>query len=96
METKNYLDIFYKLVEDIAKLDILQSLAEANSGNSYVRPYFADYTDISNAKHPMLDMLCSKEPVANPIVIIKSKTISIEMLTQFLLFSKSVMNTICI
>lgn len=71
MKIRDYLDIFYKLIEDIAKLDVLQSLAEASSGNGYVRPKFADYIDIANAKHPMLDMLCSKEPVANPIVIFK-------------------------
>lgn len=68
MEIRGALDLFYKLVEDIAKLDMLQSLAEASSGYGYVRPKFANYMDISNAKHPLLDKLCPKEPVANPIV----------------------------
>lgn len=68
MEIRNHLDLFYKLVEGIARLDVLQSLAEASSGNCYVCPRFSDYTEVLNAKHPMLDVLCSKEPIANPIV----------------------------
>lgn len=73
MEIRDHLDLFYKLVEDIAKLDVLQSLAEASTGKYYVRPHFADYTDIANAKHPMLDVILSKEPIANPVVIKKHR-----------------------
>lgn len=93
MEIRNYLDLFYKLIEDISKLDVLQSLAEASSGNFYVRPHFEQYTEILDAKHPMLDILCSKEPVANSIV-------SISVFFDFLIFNffcrERVKNTICI
>lgn len=68
MEVRGYLTLFHTLVEYIAKLDLLQSLAQASAGNHYVRPTFSSYLDLSHSKHPMLDILCVREPVANPVV----------------------------
>lgn len=47
---------------------MLQSLAQASSDRSYVRPVFRDYMEIVQCRHPMLEFLCSKPPVANDVV----------------------------
>ncbi|CAH1129253.1 unnamed protein product [Ceutorhynchus assimilis] len=67
LEIKQYASLFYELVEGISYLDILQSLAEASQANSWVRPTFAEYTDVSHGHHPLLDFLCQKTPVSNPV-----------------------------
>ncbi|XP_030764155.1 uncharacterized protein LOC115888541 [Sitophilus oryzae] len=64
-QIKQYAHLFYKLVENVAYLDVLQSLAEASLANSWVKPEFNDYTEVVLGRHPMLDFLC--KPVSNPI-----------------------------
>jgi len=60
--------ILYTLCEQIAKLDLLQSLAQASSVPGYVRPQFGDYLEVINSRHPLLDYLCSTTPVGNDVV----------------------------
>ncbi|GJQ80916.1 hypothetical protein Trydic_g4733 [Trypoxylus dichotomus] len=67
IEVRNHIGLFYKLCEYVAKLDMVQSLAQASSGIGYTRPEFGDYLDIMNSKHPLLDFLCSMEPTSNSI-----------------------------
>lgn len=68
IQIREHVGIFYKLCEDIAQLDMLQSLARASSAVHYVRPKFADYLEIEQARHPLLDFLCPVEPTANSVV----------------------------
>ncbi|XP_044253002.1 mutS protein homolog 4-like isoform X2 [Tribolium madens] len=65
---KQHLGFFYKLCEDIARLDMFQSLAEASRRGGYTRPKFGDFTELTNARHPMLELLI-EQSVANPISI---------------------------
>jgi DNA mismatch repair ATPase MutS len=68
VELKQYLGFFYKFCEDIARLDLFQSLAEASRRGRYVRPKFGDFTELVNARHPMLELLIGDQRVPNPIV----------------------------
>ncbi|KAJ8916137.1 hypothetical protein NQ315_004504 [Exocentrus adspersus] len=67
VEIKKYISLFYKLCEEIAHLDVLQSLAECSVRNGYVRPTFGDFTEITFAHHPLLDFLLPTKPISNPI-----------------------------
>ncbi|XP_015838166.1 mutS protein homolog 4 isoform X2 [Tribolium castaneum] len=68
-DLKQHLGFFYKLCEDLARLDMLQSLAEASRRSGYTRPKFGDFTELTNARHPMLALLIGEQSVANPISI---------------------------
>ncbi|KAK9744775.1 MutS domain V [Popillia japonica] len=67
IKVRDHIGLMYKLCEDIAKLDMIQSLAQASSGIGYARPEFGDYLEITNSRHPLLDFLCSTEPTSNSI-----------------------------
>lgn len=47
---------------------MMQALAQASSAMHYVRPKFAEYTELKNARHPLLDFILRVEPTANTIV----------------------------
>ncbi|XP_050297732.1 uncharacterized protein LOC126737078 isoform X2 [Anthonomus grandis grandis] len=68
VKIKQYAPLFYKLVEGISYLDVLQSLAEASYSNGWIRPTFGDYTEVTFGRHPLLDFLCQKKPISNPVV----------------------------
>lgn len=68
IDLKQYLGFFYKLCEDLARLDMLQSLAESSRRGGYTRPKFGDFTELVNSRHPMLELLIGGQSVANPIV----------------------------
>lgn len=91
VDLKQYMGFFYKLCEDIARLDMIQSLAEASRRNNYVRPKFGDFTELTNSRHPMLELLINEQNVENPIVIfshfIKKITVNIFI---FFIFSQYV------
>lgn len=65
---KGHISIFYTLCENIAKLDVLQSLAQASAGNNYVRPTFNKYMEIIEGRHPLLEFVLVREPVPNDVV----------------------------
>ncbi|RZC37285.1 mutS protein -like 4-like [Asbolus verrucosus] len=77
IELKQHIGFFYKLCEDIARLDMLQSLAEASRRGSYVRPKFGEFTELIQARHPMLELLIGNQRVANSISICKDFNIHI-------------------
>lgn len=62
--------MFNKFCEEVAQLDIYQSLAQASLENNYIRPDFGDYTQVKNGQHPMLNVLMPSKSVANNIVSI--------------------------
>ena len=68
VDLKQYMGFFYKLCEDVARLDMLQSLSEASRRHSYTRPKFGVFTEVTNSRHPMLELLLGDQRVANPIV----------------------------
>lgn len=70
VELKKYIPLFYTLCEEIAQLDLLQSLAETSLMNKYEKPSFGAFMELSNSRHPMLDFLLPTTPVANSIVSI--------------------------
>ncbi|CAH0563731.1 unnamed protein product [Brassicogethes aeneus] len=76
-ELKKYVAVFHHLCENIGHLDLLQSLAEASASYGYVRPKFADYTEIREAHHPLLDFLCPNKPTANTISASKDYNVHI-------------------
>lgn len=65
---KKHMGLFYRLCEDIATIDVLQSLAEVSIRNNYVKPTFSDFTEVKESQHPMLDMLAHEKPIPNLIV----------------------------
>ncbi|XP_018566348.1 uncharacterized protein LOC108907240 [Anoplophora glabripennis] len=67
VDIRTYVTLFYKLCEEIAYLDLLQSLAECSVRNGYVRPKFGDFTEVTFARHPLLDFLLSTKPIPNYI-----------------------------
>ncbi|XP_022916222.2 mutS protein homolog 4-like [Onthophagus taurus] len=77
VELRAYMGLFYQLCEEVAKLDMLQSLAQASCIASYTRPEFKDYTDLVDARHPLLDILRETEPTSNSIFVSKYKNIHI-------------------
>lgn len=68
--------LFYKLCELVAKLDMLQSLAQASKDGSYVRPKFKEIMKIKQSRHPLLEYLCTNSPVPNDVVNLKELTSS--------------------
>lgn len=73
VELKKYIPLFYTLCEEIAYLDFLQSLAETSLSSKYEKPNFGKFTDIINARHPLLDFLLPVKPVPNSIVSINER-----------------------
>ncbi|XP_066140533.1 LOW QUALITY PROTEIN: uncharacterized protein [Euwallacea fornicatus] len=67
LNLKQYFPLFFRLIGHISYLDVLQSLAEASASNRWVRPKFDEYTEIIGSRHPILDFLCKKPPIANPV-----------------------------
>lgn len=65
---RDEVSLFYKLCDQVAILDMLQSLAATSMNPFYIRPKFGDHLDIQYGKHPLLDFLCSREPVTNSVV----------------------------
>ncbi|XP_018318925.1 uncharacterized protein LOC108732555 [Agrilus planipennis] len=65
---KERVAVFYKLCEDISKLDMLQSLAKLSGDTNYVRPKFDDYMEIKHGRHPILDFICSETPTSNSTI----------------------------
>lgn len=68
VKIKQYAALFYRFVEGISYLDVLQSLAEASYSNGWVRPKFDEYTEVTFGRHPLLDFLCQKKPISNPVM----------------------------
>lgn len=68
IEFKKYVHNFYAVCEEIAYLDMLQSLAETSLANKYTEPNFGAFIKLENARHPMLDYLLITKPVANSVV----------------------------
>lgn len=68
LKVRNYSGLFYKLCDEIAQLDLMQSLAQASTAMHYVRPQFSEYTELKYARHPLLDFTCPMEPTANSVV----------------------------
>ncbi|KAL3273959.1 hypothetical protein HHI36_015382 [Cryptolaemus montrouzieri] len=64
---KKYMGLFHKLCDDVAHVDVIQSLAEASIRNNYVKPTFADYTEVQESRHPMLDILTPDKIIPNLI-----------------------------
>ncbi|CAG9812751.1 unnamed protein product [Phaedon cochleariae] len=64
---KKHIHLFYILCEEIAQLDVIQSLASTSLMNDYVRPTFSEFTEISHARHPLLDILLINKPVSNHV-----------------------------
>ncbi|CAH1101190.1 unnamed protein product [Psylliodes chrysocephalus] len=67
VNVKQYIPLFNKFCEEVAQLDIYQSLAQASLENNYIRPDFGDYTQVKNGQHPMLNVLMPSKSVANNI-----------------------------
>lgn len=59
--------LFYTLVENVAQLDMLQSLTAATLGPNYVRPKFSDYTEVKDSSHPLLEFILPSKPNPNLI-----------------------------
>lgn len=68
MDLKQHIGLFYKLCEEIARLDLFQSLAEASRRGNYIRPKWDSFTEMRRARHPMLERLIGEHSVSNPIV----------------------------
>ncbi|XP_013194844.2 mutS protein homolog 4 [Amyelois transitella] len=66
-ELRPYMSSLYTLCENVAELDILLAFAHASTISSYIRPDFADYLDIRNSVHPLLDYNSQVMPVPNDI-----------------------------
>ncbi|XP_074040955.1 uncharacterized protein isoform X2 [Leptinotarsa decemlineata] len=66
-DIKKHIFLFHVLCEDIAQLDVLQSLATVSVMSGYVRPHFGGYTRVTHSQHPLLDFLLPTKPVANSI-----------------------------
>ncbi|KAK5649224.1 hypothetical protein RI129_000253 [Pyrocoelia pectoralis] len=67
IEVRKYAGLFYTLCENLAKVDMIQSLAQASTAMQYVRPNFSNYLEILDGRHPLLNFLLPVEPVANSI-----------------------------
>ncbi|KAH1025378.1 hypothetical protein HUJ05_010113 [Dendroctonus ponderosae] len=67
VKVKKYAGLFYQLVEGISYLDVLQSLAQASYANGWIRPKFGEYTNVVEGHHPLLNFLCQKTPIPNPV-----------------------------
>lgn len=74
MKLKQYVGMFYQLVENISYLDVLQALAEVSAANRWVRPKFDAYTEITGGRHPLLNFLCQRPPIPNPAVRFSKKS----------------------
>lgn len=68
VKVKKYVGLFYQLVEGISYLDVLQSLAQSSYANGWIRPKFGEYTNVVEGHHPLLNFLCQKTPIPNPVV----------------------------
>ncbi|KAK4879853.1 hypothetical protein RN001_007999 [Aquatica leii] len=64
---RKHVGVFYLLCENISKLDMIQALAQASSNINYVRPKFANYLEILQGKHPLLNFLYCVEPSGNSV-----------------------------
>lgn len=68
VELKQYIGFFYKLCEDVANLDMLQSLAQASIQPKYTKPKFGEYTEVVRGRHPFLELIIDNQFVPNVIV----------------------------
>ncbi|KAF5303174.1 hypothetical protein FQA39_LY10087 [Lamprigera yunnana] len=64
---RKYMGIFYTLCDNIARLDMIQSLTQASNNIGYVRPKFSSFLEIVQGKHPLLNFLHVVEPTPNTI-----------------------------
>ncbi|XP_056640298.1 uncharacterized protein LOC130447479 [Diorhabda sublineata] len=67
VKLKKHIYLFHTLYEEIAQLDVYQSLAQTSLENNYVRPKFGEYTEIKFGQHPLLNFLLRSKPIANSI-----------------------------
>ncbi|GLV43206.1 spellchecker1 [Carabus blaptoides fortunei] len=66
---RKYIADLYTLCDDVALLDILQSLATVSTTSGYIRPKFStEHMEIIGARHPLLEYSSVQEPVSNNIV----------------------------
>lgn len=58
----------FQLSADIAELDLVISLAEVSSLQTYVRPTFGTKLELLDSRHPVLEVFGFDSPVPNHVV----------------------------
>ncbi|XP_072381158.1 uncharacterized protein [Diabrotica undecimpunctata] len=67
LNIKDHIYVFHTFCEEIAQLDVYQSLAQTSLENHYIRPRFGEYTEIQLGQHPLLNFLLPSKPTANSV-----------------------------
>ncbi|CAG9831152.1 unnamed protein product [Diabrotica balteata] len=67
LNIKDHIYVFHTFCEEIAQLDVYQSLAQTSLENHYIRPRFGEYTEIKLGQHPLLNFLLPSKPTANSV-----------------------------
>lgn len=66
---REYIGCLFQLNADIAELDLITSLAQISSLQTYVRPLFGSKLELIDSRHPIMDVFGLDNPVPNNIVI---------------------------
>ncbi|OAD55100.1 MutS protein like protein 4, partial [Eufriesea mexicana] len=64
---REYIGCLFQLSTDIAELDLIISLAQISSLQTYVRPSFGTKLELCDSRHPIMDVLGLDGPVPNNI-----------------------------
>uniref|UniRef100_A0A6P7F7L9 Uncharacterized protein LOC114325556 n=1 Tax=Diabrotica virgifera virgifera TaxID=50390 RepID=A0A6P7F7L9_DIAVI len=67
LNIKDHIYLFHTFCDEIAQLDVYQSLAQTSLENHYIRPSFGEYTEIQLGQHPLLNFLLPSKPTANSV-----------------------------
>ncbi|KAL0275351.1 UNVERIFIED_CONTAM: hypothetical protein PYX00_003220 [Menopon gallinae] len=72
-DIREHIGCLFNLCEYIAELDVITSFAHISSGQNYVRPKFGDVLNVTESRHPILDVIHDGKVVPNDIFAEKGR-----------------------
>lgn len=66
---REYIGSMFQLNADVAELDLITSLAQVSSLQTYTRPLFGSKLELVESRHPIMDVFSLDGPIPNDVVI---------------------------
>lgn len=92
---REYIGCLFQLNADIAELDLITSLAQISSLQTYVRPSFGSKLELIDSRHPIMDVFGLDSPIPNNIVIYLSSIFNITNYFHIVIFHLLLFITAC-
>lgn len=66
---REYIGSMFQLNADVAELDLITSLAQVSSLQTYTKPLFGSKLELVESRHPIMDVFSLDGPIPNDVVI---------------------------